>query len=191
MTRQNLARLKLLGVCALFFGPLAAAFVLYYGMHDVVTGGVTNKGNLLSPAQPLPSVALTGPDGTTTSAEVLRQQWTFLQVAPDGCGPLCRENLAQTRQIWLLLHDERERVQRVLLVGAGQTSDLENRPGLEVYSGDLGPLRALLEKHSPGRAGTVYLIDPHGNWVLYYPPGQNGAGLFKDTKHLLELSHIG
>lgn len=48
-----------------------------------------------------------------------------------------------------------------------------------------------MKQHHAIRAGTVYLIDPHANWVLYYPPQQNGEGLFQDTKHLLKLSYIG
>ena len=37
----------------------------------------------------------------------------------------------------------------------------------------------------------IYLVDPLGNWMLYYPPGGDGGALFKDVKHLLKLSHIG
>lgn len=191
MKQHNQARIKLLGVFALFIAPLALAWVLYFGMPGVISGAATNKGILLTPAKPLPTIPLTGPDGATTSAEVLRDQWTFLQVAPHGCGSDCRESLAETRRAWRLLHDDRERVQRVLLVGAGQTPQLAKRPGLEVYSGDLERLRQLIHEHAAGKPGTVYLIDPHANWVLYYPPKQHGEGLFRDTSHLLELSHIG
>lgn len=190
MTRQNRARLKLMGVFLLFLGPLALAFIMYYGFHGLRPGGATNNGVLLTPAKPLPELELSGRQGATTSTDVLRQQWTFLQVAPEGCDDVCRDSLEETFQIWLLLHDERKRVQRVLLVGESLPS-FQQRPRLEVYRGDLTPLRALIKQHDAGRAGTVYLVDPHANWVLYYPPEQDGEGLFQDTKHLLKLSHIG
>lgn len=191
MKRQNRARLKLVSVFLLFLAPLALSFGLYYGLHGIRPGGATNKGILLTPAQPLPEFKLVGPHGVTTSTEVLRQQWTFLQVAPDGCGEVCRQRLKKTYKVWLLLHNERERVQRVLLVGAGQSPDLEKRPRLEVYHGNLNALRSLIKQHSAGKAGTVYLVDPHANWVLYYPPAGDIMGLYQDTDHLLELSHIG
>lgn len=191
MNQQYKTRLKLIGVFMMFLGPLAGSFILYYGFHDALMGGISNKGILLTPAKPLPKFKLTGNKETTTSQQVLRDQWTFLQVAPEGCAEVCRESLRETLQIWRLLHDERDRVQRVLFVGPQQTPNLDQRPILEVYSGQLEPLWELIKKHSPGQAGTVYLIDPHGNWVLYYPPKQDGEGLFQDTKHLLELSHIG
>lgn len=193
MRQQYRSRLKLIGVFLLFFAPLALAYVLYYGMHGMITGGATNKGILLTPVVPLPTIKLADSGGALTSTDVLREQWTFLQVAPKGCGPACRKSLRETRQIWVLLHDERVRVQRVLFVGGGTVTPpaFEKQPRLEVYSGMLAPLAAFIESHEAGRPGTVYLIDPHGNWVLYYPPEQNGKALFEDTKHLLHLSQIG
>lgn len=192
MTKQNRARLKMIGIFLLFVAPLAFSYFLYYGLHGLRAGAATNKGELLQPAQPLPEIALTGAGGTTTSTAVFGKKWTFLQVAPDGCGSECRRSLDETHQIWLLLHDERERVQRVLFVGGETPPALDKLPAVDVYSGELQPVWALIEQHgTAARPGTVYLIDPLGNWVLYYPPEQNGAGLYQDTKHLLDLSHIG
>lgn len=119
MKQHIRSRLKLVGIFALFVVPLAAAYVLYYGMHGVMAGGGTNKGQLLTPVEPLPTLALRDAGERLTSAAVLRGQWTFLQVAPNGCDAVCRDSLRETQQVWALLHDERTRVQRVLLVGAG------------------------------------------------------------------------
>lgn len=189
MKQQNRARLKLIGVFALFFVPLAAAYILYYS--GIMSGSATNEGVLLKPVEPLPTVQLTGSDGATTSTNVLRKQWTYLQVAPDGCGSDCRKSLKETRHIWLLLHHDRARVQRVLFVGKGSSPKFDKQPLLEVYSGQLTPLWTTIKRRAATRPGTVFLIDPHGNWVLYYPPKQNGKGLFDDTRHLLRLSNIG
>lgn len=190
MNERNRARWKLIAIFMLFLGPLLAAYVLYYGMHGMRAGAATNKGELLTPAKPLPEVVLAGSDGSLSSFDVLHGQWTYLQVAPKGCGDECQQSLKETRQIWALLHDERERVQRVLLVG-GEPAALPEQPRLKVYGGDLAALWAVIEAHGATDPGTIYLIDPHGNWVLYYLPAGKGEGLFRDTKHLLGLSHIG
>lgn len=190
MNKRDRGRLKLLGIFLLFAGPIAFSYVLYYGLHGVRDGAATNQGELLTPAQPIPELQLAGNAGATTSSAVFADQWTFLQVAPDGCAADCLQSLDETRQIWLLLHDERERVQRVLLVG-DQRPQLEKYPSVEIYAGDLQPLWTLIQQQDASSAGTVYLVDPHGNWVLYYPPQQDGTELYKDTKHLLKLSHIG
>src|SRR5699024_4382588 len=164
--------------------------ILYFGLHGLDSSDSANKGELLDPVQPLPALELNGADGHTTSDQVLREKWTYLQVAPAECGAACREGLQKTRQIRALLHKKRDRVQRVLLVG-GAMPKFEDQPALEIYSGELEPLVTMIEAHAAGQPGTVYLIDPHGNWVLFYPPGQDGEGLYRDTKRLLRLSQIG
>lgn len=191
MNKQNRARLKMIGIFMLFAGPLAFSYVLYYGLGGLRAGAATNKGELVQPAQRLPEIALHGADGATTSTTVFGKNWTYLQVAPDGCGSECRQSLDETRQIWLLLHDERERVQRVLFVSGKTPPSLDKLRSVDVYSGQLQPIWTLLQKHGAAQPGTVYLVDPLGNWMLYYLPEDNGAGLYKDTKHLLDLSHIG
>lgn len=190
MKQQNRARLKLIGIFMLFLGPLMLSYGLYYGLHGLRPGGATNKGQLLTPAEPLPKFQLTGGNGNVTSDEVLRSQWTMLQVAIDGCGDACRKSLRETRDTRALLRDDSSRVQRVLLV-VGKRPQFEKQPSLEIYSGMLKPLRQVIKAHDAAQAGTVYLVDPHGNWVLYYPPDQDGMGLYDDIKHLLDLSHIG
>lgn len=191
MNKRNRGRLKLVGIFLLFAIPISSSYLLYYGLDAFGYGAATNKGELLTPAQPLPELQLRGEAGATTSTDVLAKHWTILQVAPDGCRSNCLRSLKETRQVWLLLHDERERVRRVLLVGGQRLPQLPKFPSVDIYNGDLGALWSLLQQHGADRAGTVYLIDPLGNWVLYYPPEQDGTELYKDAKHLLRLSHIG
>ena len=191
MKSQNIARLKLIGVFMIFLLPLATAYLLYYGLS--YGGPGTNDGNLIDPAEPLPELTLHAADGESMpSLRLLEQDWTILQVAPSGCGDACRRSLEETRQIRALLHRRSTRVQRVLLVGDSPMPEFEEQPDLEVYrSEDAGAWMQLFEAADAGAAGTVYLVDPLGNWMLYYPPDGNGAALFDDIKHLLKLSHIG
>lgn len=191
MNQHNRARLKLVGVFMLFILPVAAAYILYYGLYGLTPASETNQGELLEPAQPLPSVSLTGSQGEADSADVLSEKWTFLQVAPAGCGSECRTSLDETLQIWRLLGDKKTRVQRILLVGEGTQAPDPGRNPLTIYHGQLAAMWQLMQSHSADRPGTVYLIDPNGNWVLFYPPEQDGTELYKDTKHLLRLSYIG
>ena len=37
----------------------------------------------------------------------------------------------------------------------------------------------------------IYLIDPNGNWLMYYTPEDEPGGMLKDLKKLLKLSGIG
>jgi len=40
-------------------------------------------------------------------------------------------------------------------------------------------------------AKRVYIIDPLGNLMMYYPPGADPGGMLKDLKKLLKYSKIG
>lgn len=191
MKAQTRARLKLLGVFLIFVGPLALAYVLYYGLSYGAPGN--NEGELVQPAVRLPEIELTSAAGEALpSGQLFERKWTFLQVAPTGCEAACIESLEETRQIRALLHRRATRVQRVLLTPAKEPApQLAAQPDLQIYRGELNALRKTLASKGAMTAGTVYLIDPLGNWMLYYPPAGDGEGLFKDIKRLLKLSHIG
>ncbi len=190
MTTQTRARLKLLGVAMVFIGPLALAYLLYYGLSFGAAG--TNGGELIDPAMQVPNVTLTDAAGEQLpSGQLFERKWTILQVAPGGCGDACIESLKETRQIRALLHRRATRVQRVLLTDERPLPAMPEQPDLSLYSAPVAPFNAMFESQGATTPGTVYLVDPLGNWMLYYPPGGDGSALFKDVKHLLKLSHIG
>jgi len=191
MKTQSRARLKLLGVFLIFVVPLAGAYLLYYGLSYGSAG--TNQGMLVDPVQRLPDLTLRGRQGDTLpSGQLFEQNWTILQVAPDDCGQACRRSLDETRQIRALLHRRATRVQRILLTDGSEAAPrFDSQPDLSVYQTDTAPLMSLFEQQQADGAGVVYLVDPLGNWMLYYPADGDGSALFKDIKHLLKLSHIG
>jgi len=191
MKTQTRARLKLVGVFMIFVGPLALAYLLYYGLS--YGGAGTNGGELVDPAMRLPDIALTDAQGETRpSGALFEQKWTILQVAPDGCGEACIQSLEETRQIRALLHRRAARVQRVLLTDIDSAHpQIERQPDLAIYRAPLTAIDEIFESQGATAPGMIYLVDPLGNWMLYYPPGGDGGALFKDVKHLLKLSHIG
>ena len=189
------AKLKIALVALIFFGPLALAWALYYGLPGATGGAATNAGELLDPARPLPEVALEPTSDTDSPGGVFQNQWTLLTVAPDGCGESCKARLADTRQVRALLHRRSTRVQRVLITGDSGDAALHEsgHPDLRVFRGGGEWWRAFFAKIKPEAAGpaTIYLIDPLGNWVLFYPAGTPPDAVFKDIKRLLKLSNIG
>jgi hypothetical protein len=59
-------------------------------------------------------------------------------------------------------------------------------------SADDEPLLALLPMKSSDRdSRRIYLIDPLGNLMMWYPPGAPPKGMLEDLKRLLGLSHVG
>jgi hypothetical protein len=190
----------LIGLALLFFAPLGLSFYLYYG-KSWRPGGRVNAGELIAPAQPLPSLALpllgSGTSTGETNPQFLKGKWTFLYVQHGRCDDECRRHLYDTRQVRLALDREMTRVQRVF-IGDGDCCDITElnaaHPDLIAIRASPAdePLLALL----PNRTGAVnshrvYLIDPLSNVMMFYAPDVKSKGMLDDMKRLLRLSSIG
>lgn len=175
---------RLFGVLlAIFFVPLFAAAILYFGFPELAPARTTNYGELISPARPAPP-AFELP---------LRGKWTLLVASDADCPADCEALLVQARQIRLALNDKAERVRLVLVAGnAVGTAALEARlrpvhPDLVILPDAERSFAGFLGAQAAG----IQLLDPHANWLLHYAPGADSHGIFKDLKKVLSLSQIG
>jgi hypothetical protein len=169
----------------LFFTPLAASFVLYYGVDWRPAGG-TNHGELITPPRQLPAVA----------AE-LEGKWALVHVGEGSCSEACRHSLHIARQTHVLLNKDMDRIDRVLLA----TSDCCDRASIEAdYAGiryvnatDPATRDAVLQAlpSSGDYAHDLFVVDPLRNVVLRFDTRENPKGLLEDLKKMFKLSHIG
>ncbi|MBI2383074.1 MAG: SCO family protein [Gammaproteobacteria bacterium] len=181
-------------LAALFAAPLVAAWLLYFYLPEWVPQARGNYGRLVDPARPLPLLALAGADGAATDTAALKGKWTYVYLGAGPCADACRNKLFQIRQIRAALNEKRGRVQRVYVapsVAAAQELQAQlgrEHPDLRVLADPQGALRGFFEPRDPD---AVYLLDPHGNWLLEYPALSESRGIHKDIKRLLRLSQIG
>ena len=185
LDRQSRQRRILIGVALMFFAPLGFAFILYYGQawHP---GGSVNHGELIQPPRPLPDSALSAPYS-------LQRKWTMLYVQNGACDELCLKRLYDMRQVRTALDRDMTRVQRVLIAN----SDCCDAQKLRQMHPDLitvplgvaqGPLLDSLPSPDSPR---IYLVDPLGNVMMFYPANDQAKGMLEDMKRLLKLSQIG
>lgn len=203
MTRrsaQDRLQGRLLIVLALlFFAPLGLAFYLYYGHGTWHPGGRVNSGELVEPAQPLPSLALPLLGLGYTDPNFLKGKWTLLYVEHGPCAEGCRTRLYDMRQVRLALDRDMNRVQRVFIADDGCCDAKflhEQHPDLITIraTAAAAPLLALLPRQgsvSASHASYVYLIDPLGNLMMSYAASAPPKGILEDLKRLLRLSSIG
>lgn len=190
-------------VVALFFAPLALAFLLYYGGSGWRPPGSTNHGELISPPRPLPSVALPTPGGAPLAPETWHGKWTLLYVGDGRCDGRCRAALVLMRQTRLALNKDMTRVQRIFLA-TGNCCDRAyldaEHPGLTLALADSdagATLLAVFPDAGPATDGSItdgsiYVVDPLGNLMMRHQPEPPPAeGLLEDLRKLLKLSHIG
>ena len=111
-----------------------------------------------------------------------------------NCDATCRDALYKLRQSRLMLGKEMDRLTRVFLHGNTPPDTVflaEEHAGLVTIKD--GGLTRLLNNKKPVDlpAKGYYLIDPHGNLVMYFRPDLEPSEMVDDLKRLLKLSRIG
>ena len=181
------ARVQMLLIASVFFGPLAVATWMYYG-GALQPDGRTNHGILLEPivniVDTLPGSQIVAQDGF----------WVLVYMNGGVCGDNCRQSLLTLRQSRLMLGKEMDRLRRVFLHGESSPDTVflaAEHAGL-ISLRDSGFFE-LLHNKKPATlvAGGYFLIDPLGNLVMYFEPQTNPADMVEDIKHLLKFSRIG
>jgi hypothetical protein len=194
---MNRGQWQFLGLALLFFGPLALAFWLYYA-GGWRPQGMTNHGDLITPARPLPTLALRLAGGAPAPASLLHDQWTLVYVGDGACPADCQMALYSMRQTRLSLANDATRVRRVFLAAGNCCNGdffAREHPGLEVIDAtgaEAQPLLALFPPRAASGANyTLYIVDPLGNLMMQHDGRTPSRGMLDDLKKLLKLSHIG
>lgn len=193
---------KLLLLAAIFFAPIIFAYVFYFLLPGFQPDGRTNKGHLIVPAKPLEMAELRGINGDALSETAFKEKWTLLQIGPSDCTEVCQRMLWNTRQVRESLGRRMERVQRVFVATDRVTkTDLNDwlareHPDLKLGFTEHASGKEFVEffntSEQPADAQDyVYLLDPLGNWLMYYTPEEEPKDMFQDLKKLLKLSGIG
>ncbi len=175
-TKKN--RRLLLAMFAIAFVSLGASYLLFYSAREGGVWGTTNNGAFVDPPLKMATLGLADSGGQLMTEGIT---WWLWVVAPAECTAECADAAHQLRQLHVLLNKDADRLRRALVTGRGtKPALLAQYPKMEHLSGDLSPL-------SEG----IYIVDPIGNLVLFYPLSDAGKPVLTDLKKLLKLSQIG
>ena len=169
----------------------------YYSKHPELIDKTSNYGTLIIPARQLDMNQVLGqPVSTPAGAKDAHGRWILLQIVSASCEQACTETLHKTHQGWLMLNKEMPRVNRVLLVTPNakveESEPVKADDALVVSKVNLAILQTVTDALGKApEAGSVILVDPLGNLVLWYAPGFDPYLMVKDLKHLLKASQIG
>lgn len=186
-------RRQFLLIVAVFVAPLMVAAAWYFVAPRMAPTGPAH-GTLITPARPLEPFTIARSDTDPYTLAQLRGHWTMLLPLDNQCGEDCRQRLHDTRQVFDALGEDRIRVRRVALAPDGRDTAglaplLERHPRLTVLE---QPTDGALRRQLPeAAAGTVFLVDPHGNLMMRFDPEIAADGLLDDLEHLLKVSRIG
>ncbi len=181
--------IQIIVIIAMSLLPIFVGWFFYYNPQYVPQGN-TNIGTLFE--QHVDQQAL----GIAHS-----RQWKLLVFINNSCQLQCIQRLSVMQKLQLALGKNAHRLTRdaVLIntVLPEKTAQLiaMNDASLRVYS-----LSAQAQQTLNARLASVYtamqdlgvvLIDPHGNWVLWYDKTYTGNQILIDLRKLLKASQIG
>lgn len=191
------SRLKFIFILFLFFGPLIASFIWYYGFGAVLAPkGESNHAPLVTPVVALDSFSNSTYEGSEITGEDLKKQWTIVHILPSLCDEQCKLAMYHTRQTRVAVGKDAHRVSRVLITDDDQFVEelgFNHADAAILKPGDNGLEKQLLRVRESSSAGPNdgVLIDPLGNAMMIVPLDLDPKLLLKDLKKLLKLSHIG
>lgn len=177
--RRN--RLMLIGIAALFFGPLIVAAALgWSGWRPAATKAY---GTLIDPPRDVGSVNVTLADG---SAYVWRDplwQWTLLALPGPNCAQKCRAALDDVLRMRATLGRNASRL-RVLYLGPSlPDAALAALKPLQQGSSDAAAFAGLRARGEDSLA--LALVDPGGLLMMAYAPGYDVGGVRRDLPKVI------
>jgi cytochrome oxidase Cu insertion factor (SCO1/SenC/PrrC family) len=197
MENKTKSRSYLIGLFAVFFGPLFFAMWLFYVPNSWLNTSTQNHGSLIQPAQPLHEFKLTAKDGSTWDSKQFTGKWTLLYIGNETCDLYCQANLFKMRQVRLSLGRDSERVQRKYLglnnhQSTGEINKIFSKyPRMQIAWFDASAVNEQLPQLKERPVHQIYVIDPLGNLMMWYPKNATSKGIKNDLKRLLKVSKIG
>jgi len=179
--------------------PFSFAWYLAKNPELIKDRQKTNYGHLISPARTVDYELFSQAPvvGVENLAEI-KGHWVMVQVvASPVCDDSCKETLQKTEKVRLLMSKDIPRVRRLLLLPSNAdpeaAKEIINQQPTLLITGLSDPILQRLQQAVGGkvRDGTVFLLDPLSNVMMWYEPGSDPYGILKDLQRLLRISQIG
>ena len=200
--RTRRGRWQMLVVLLVCAAPVIASY-LAYSFGVLRPQGHSNYGELIAPPRPVPAaLPLADLQGTPVAASALHGQWLLVVVAGGACDAVCERHLWLQRQLHETLGRDKDRVDKLWLVDDGAPPRQETLAAIGAASGGAAALTpaTVLRVDRPALAAWLapaaghaledhlYIVDPHGDWMMRVPAEADPAKLKRDVEKLLRAS---
>ena len=186
--RTALGRWKMVLVMLCCAAPVVASYFTYYVVRPE---GRSAYGTLIDPQRPLPDIEGRRADGSTVRMPALKGQWLLVVVAGAACDATCEYQLYQQRQLREGLGREKDRMERVWLIGDNDPVPERLKAalrGAEVIRVPQAQLAQWLQPEAGHALGDhLYVVDPMGNFMMRFPPVTDVEGGGR-TPHDIEVA---
>jgi cytochrome oxidase Cu insertion factor (SCO1/SenC/PrrC family) len=180
----------------IFVVPMLAAW-LSASKGWFLSNNKVNHGTLLQPPLSIFTLDLRDDSGNQINNQ-LQGKWWLMYLTENPKTQLSLHNLYYLRQIRQATGKDRERIERAVITTQAQAGVsawvAQKYPGTRhfiISSTKLGELESNLPKKLALQMGSLYLVDPLGNIMLFYTPNAAPKGILKDLQKVLKVSQIG
>ncbi len=187
-TTKKRNRQKFIALLVLMCTPVVISYVLFYSEYRP---GTVNYGELLE-VKKLEGSGVSPLDNKIFRMKDLKGKWVMVMVDSGNCDKACQEKLYFMRQVRMVQHKEKHRVERLWLINDDvmPSDELTKKYDgtLFVKTNDSALLDAIPPKESQTKH--IYMVDPLGNLIMRYPEELNPTKMGKDIKRLLHVSQL-
>lgn len=196
MTKTNRSRLIVAALFAIFTTPFILAW-LAYSQGLFVSSKTVNNGQLFTSPPDIAKLQLTYLNNQAATNKQFLRRWWLVTICPQY-DSLCKKNLYYMRQIRQATGKNRERVGRAVVLLAPQVEIPElnkDYVGTIALHAQQSIYSDFLQHQAFKRLAltqsSLYLVDPHGNIILFYASNIAPKKILQDLERLLRVSQIG
>lgn len=183
-----------LSIVALFVAPIVLGTLLFFNLDKLgFDKGSVNYGTLIQPAFSLKELDLMQANSPVKREDTLSKKWTLLYIESEACDQACSDRLLLMKRVRLLMNEQMRRVRTVLVSGKTPMPFAPIKDDTNLIQTQVDIASSEFVKQFPHLdKAPVYLLDPLGNLMMYYPDEEpNAKKMIKDLNKLLKYSRLG
>jgi len=182
-----------LWLVAVFVAPVLLGTLLFFNLERLgFEKGSVNYGILVQPALPTKLADLKQGDSPAVAKEVLTKKWTLLFIENDQCNEICITRLKLIKRLRLLMNEQMLRIRNVLVSSNEVIQSISTKDFPDLVLTNVASNSEFLKQFPVQDKKPIYLIDPFGNLMMYYPQAEPDLKkMIKDIKRLLKYSKLG
>ena len=185
---------KFLMMLAVFLLPVILGSLLFFNLEKVgFEKGSTNYGTLVHPAIPAEIADLKQGVNTAVKEQTIAKSWTMAYLETEKCDQVCLDKLTLIKKVRLLTNEKMRRVRTLFVTNNKIESGIDKSQYKDmVFSNVLDEKSTFIKQFPYQETKPIYLIDPYGNIMMYYPQQDlNAKKIIKDINRLLKYSQLG
>jgi len=178
---------------ASFVMPVVLAYI-YFFFGD--RPPVKSNGNLIVPIVDIHTLNITDKSGNVLTEEQLTPNWQMIYFVGSSCNTDCQNSLYNMRQINIGVGKYQDRLNHAIvhLAEADNTFtqfiEKEHKAAREIYTKAENITALSKLEVNANNMQSIYLVDPLGNIMMYFPKNIEPKLIKKDINKLLKISRL-